>query len=165
MENLAWKKKGDAYYLASPTQELVKLHYELIHKVVFWVSDEVYEVQRSGLWNQRYAVYRNNEEVLSVSHNFWGSKGKINFSDGSNYATDYKYKNNLTLRFLDGESEILSYSVGMENGKRKAIFDIGIALIDAERLLLLATLGMVMFLNIFSEFNDGLNNDLLVLIA
>lgn len=32
--------------------------------------------------------------------------------------------------------------------------NLGIALIDAEKLLLLATLGMVMFLNIFNEFND-----------
>jgi hypothetical protein len=165
MKNLSWKKTGDAYYLASPSEEFVKLLYEA-NKIVFWTNEEVYEVRRSGLWNQRYTVCKNNQEVVSVSHNFWGSKGKISFSDGTLFTSEYKYKNTLTLRFLDRESEILSYHVGMEDGKRKTVFNLGVALVDAERLLLLATLGMVMFLNIFNEFKDSEDDaDILLLVT
>jgi len=166
MKNLSWKKTGDSYYLASRSEELVKLQYEPDNKIVFWMNNEVYEVRRSGLWNQRYSVSRNNREVVSVSHNFWGSKGKINFSDGAQYTSDYKYKNTLTLRFLEGDSEVLSYHVGLDGGKRNAVFNLGVAMVDADRLLLLAALGMVMFLNIFNEFNDeGDGADLLLLVT
>jgi hypothetical protein len=164
MNKLTWNKTGDAYYLASPGEELVKLQYELSGTTVFWFNHEVYEVKRSGFWNQRYTVYKNNQAVVSVSHNFWGSTGNIKFPDGVQYTSDYKYKNLLTLRFLDGAAEILSYHVAINNGKKETIFTPGIALVDAERLLLLATLGMVMFLNIFNEFKDN-DGDLLVLVA
>jgi hypothetical protein len=164
MNTLTWKKVGDAYYLASPSEELVKLQYELTGKNVFWLNHEVYEVRRSGFWNQRYAVYKNNQEVVSVSHNFWGSKGKIQFSDGTHYSSDYNYKNTLTLSFLDAGAEIVSYCVGTENGKQQTILNLGIALVDAERLLVLTTLGMVMFLNIFNEFKED-DGDFLVMVA
>jgi hypothetical protein len=165
MNNLRWYKTGDAYYLASPAEELVKLQFELVGKTLFWMNHEVYEVRRSGFWNQRYAVYKNNKEVVSVSHNFWGSKGNIKFTDGIEYTSDYKYKNTLTLLFLDGDAEILSYHVGNEKGKHQTIFNPGIALVDAERLLLLATLGMVMFLNIFNEFKEDDSSFLLLATA
>lgn len=164
MNNLTWNKTGDAYYLASPAEELVKLQYELIGKTVFWMNHEVYEVKRSGFWNQRYTVYKNNLEVVSVSHNFWGSKGSIKFLDGVQLTSDYKCKNILTLRFLDGNAEILKYHVGTENGKHQTIFNLGIALVDADRLLLLATLGMIMFLHIFNEFKED-DGDILVMVA
>lgn len=155
MKNLAWRKVGDAYYLASAGEELVKLQYELVNKTTFWMNNEVYEVKRSGFWNQRYAVQRNHQEVVNVSHSFWGSTGKISFSDGTRYVSVYQYSNTLTMRFMEGSHEILRYHVGTESGIRKPVFTPGIALVDADKLLLLATLGMVMFLNIFNEFNDG----------
>lgn len=165
MENLYWTKTGDAYYLASPSEELVKLQYDHGDKTLFWSNDEWFEVKRSGLWNQRYSIYKKNQELVSVSHNFWGSKGKLIFADGSQYTSDYNYKNIVTLRFLDGDSEILSYHVGAENGKQKAVLNVGSALIDAEKILLLASLGLVMFLNIFNEFNDGGDEGGLLLLA
>lgn len=164
MNNLTWKKVGDAYYLVSASEELVKLLYELTGTSSFWMNNDIYLVRRSGFWNQRYTVYNNNEEVVSVAHKFWGSKGKIQFSDGAQYVSDYNYKNTLTLRFLDNGTEILSYHVGSENGKQQTVLNLGIALIDAERLLILATLGMVMFLNIFNEFKED-DGDFLVMVA
>jgi hypothetical protein len=154
MQNLLWNKTGDLYYLESPSEKLVQLHYEPANKISFRINDESYELKRTGFWNQRYTVYKNNQVVVKLSHNFWGSTGKINFSDGTQYMSDYKNKNTLALRLLDGESEILSYQEGLEDGKRKAILLLGVALVDAEKILLLATLGMVMFLNIFNEFKD-----------
>ena len=155
MENLSWKKTVDAYFLTSPSEELIKLCYDVDIKKVFWIKDDEYVVKRSGLWNQRYTVYKSNQEVLWVSHDFWGSKGKIKFSDGTQYESDYKYMNTLTLRFFDGESEILSYHVGREEKKRKAIFNPGIALVDTDTILMLSALGMVMFQNLLDEFSDG----------
>lgn len=164
MNNLTWQKKGDAYYLASPIEELVKLQYEPTGSTTFWLNQETFEVKRSGFWNQRYCVFKKNLEIVSVSHNFWGSKGSIKFSNGGYYTSDYTYKNTLTLLFLDGSTEILSYHVSKKNDKHEIILNLGIALVDAERVLILATLGMVMFLNIFNEFKED-NGDLLVLLA
>jgi hypothetical protein len=164
MNSLTWKKTGDAYYLASPAEELVKLQFEDTDRAIFWMSNEIYEVKRSGFWNQRYTVLRDSQEMVSVSHTFWGSQGKLRFVDGARYDCDYNYKNTLTLRFLDTGSEILSYYVGKGGGKPQAIINLGIALVDAERLVILATLGMVMFLNIFNEFKED-DGSLLTMVA
>ncbi len=114
-----------------------------------------YEIHREGFWNQRYIVTKDGKEEATLSHNFWGSKGRIQFAEGITFCSDYKYKNILTLRFLDGESEILRYHVEGDSGKQFAEFSLGIAIVDAEKLLLMTALGMVMFLNIFNEFNGG----------
>lgn len=67
---------------------------------------------------------------------------------------------------MDGDLEILSYHVGMDNGKRNAVLNLGVAMVDADRLLLLTTLGMVIFLNIFNEFKDeGDEADFLLLVT
>ncbi len=162
MNKLTWNKTGDAYFLSSPTEEMVKLQFELNSNTLFWLNHEVYEVKRAGFWNQRYTVYKNSQELLSVSHNFWGSKGTIKFSDGTQYTIDYKYKNTLTLQFLEGSTEILSYHVATDNGRSETVFNLGFALLDAERLLLLATLGMVMFQSIFNEFKEDDGSLLLI---
>lgn len=155
MGNLTWTKSGDQYLLASPKQELVKLRYQSIGKTTFWLNEVTYEVKRSEFSNRRYTVYASDQQVLSLRNNFWGSKGIIQFPDGTQYLSDYTRKNTLTLHFLDPDTEILSYSVETSSGRQQVVLNLGWALLDADRLLLLATLGMVIFLNIFNEFNDG----------
>ena len=155
MENLSWTKSGNHYLMASTSQEFVKLQFQTTGESTFWMNEERYKVKKSGFWNQRYTVYTDNKEVLTLTHNFWGSKGTIHFSDGTQYQSDYAHKNILTLLFLDQHTEILRYSVDSKNGKHQAVLNLGLALVDADRLLLLATLGMVIFLNIFNEFNDS----------
>lgn len=156
MNNLAWRKLGDAYYLASPNEELVKIQLESGSKAVFWMNNEVYEVKRSGFWNQRYAITRGQREIAVVTHTFWGSTGKISLYDGTTCTSEYHYSSKLTMRFAEGSGEILRYQAVTENGVHKPVLTLGISMVDADKLLLLATLGMVMFLNFFNEFeNDG----------
>ncbi len=151
MKNLCWQNKGDAYYLASPFENLVKLHHHPGKQIVFWINDDEYVVRRSGQWNQHYAIYLKNCEVLSVSHDHSRGKGKIKMRDGLQYVSECTFKESLTLRFLDGEASILSYHLRTEDGKQKIYFNPGIVLVDVETILILAALGMVMLLNIYSE--------------
>jgi hypothetical protein len=152
---MKWQKVGSSYLLTSDTEELIRLQYDVTQASVFEMNGGVYTVSKKGFWNQRYHIAKKGFEVGMVSHNFWGSKGAIRFVDGTNYNSDYKYKNVLTLRFMDGESEILNYGVGGEPGKQFAVFSLGIAMIDADKLLIMAALGMIMFLDIFNEFNEA----------
>ena len=97
-------------------------------------------------------------------HSFWGSQGQIRFADGTHYRTDYQGKPLLTLRFLEEQSEILHYRVRGERGKLYAAFSLGYALLDADTLLTMAALGLVIFLDIFYEFTDGSEEENLFLV-
>ncbi len=164
MKNLKWMKVDNVYLLTSSDSEvLIKLHFDLINVSSFEVNGESYFVKRKGFWNQRLSILHKDEEVVSVSHNFWGSKGLVRFGEGTSYQSHFKYKNILTLYLKDQESEILRYSVGGEPGKQFAEISIGIAIVDADKLLIMAGLGMIMFLNIFNEFNSGDDDGLIML--
>lgn len=165
MQHLTWKKKGDAYYLATPDEEVVKLLVEKPCKAIFWLNDEVYEIKRSGFWSPKYAIYNNSKEVLSLSYNFWGGKGKIQFPDGPHYTSSYCCSSTMTLRFMDGDNEILNYGVSNEGINQKVIVNVGIALIDADRLLILVALGMAMFLNMLHEHMEDDDTILIVTAA
>jgi hypothetical protein len=156
-------KKGDAYYLATPEVEIMKLLVEATGKAIFWLNDEVYEVKRAGLWSSRYTICKSNKEVLSLSNNFWGGKGKIQFADGTHYISSYSYSCTMKLRFSDGDSEILQYGVSNEGGKQQVTLNVGIALIDADRLLILAALGMTLFLDMLNQIQDS--DDTILIIA
>lgn len=163
METLQWKKVDNTYFLTSREEELIILQYHPTHKNIFWIGDEAYEVVRSGFWSFRYTITKNGLPWAELKHRFWGSKGDITFADGSQYTSDYHYKNTLTLRFLDHEQEILRYHVGEEENKKKAILTPGIIMADGERLLQLSALGMIIFLSIFNEFDESGGGDLIML--
>jgi hypothetical protein len=163
MGALYWEKTENSYSLISHGEKLITLNYHPVNKNIFWIGEDAYEVVRSGFWNMRYIITKDNQQWAQLRHKFWGSKGDITFADGSNYSSDYLYKNILTLRFLDGGEEILRYHVGEEALKKTAILTPGIALIDGERLLQLAALGMIIFLGIFNEFNESGDGDVIAL--
>lgn len=155
--SLKWKRKGRLYELQQQGEILVQLQYEAAKNCLFKIGNQPFEVQRKGFWNPTYHVLQNETAIASLNHQFWGSKGLIHFQNGAIYQVEYKYKNILTLCISDNDSEILRYFVKSENNKQEGILQLGITMEDAERLLLLVTIAMVVFLSIFNEFNtdDG----------
>lgn len=155
MKELKWKKSGDAYYLSTSTENLVRLHYEHMGHIVFWINREPFEVKQSGFWAQRYAVFKDGNKLVSLSDRFLGSTGEIRFSDGTRYSCLYNQYREFTLHFFDDKNEILNYYLVEEHGKKQAALQLGTTLWDAERLLVLASLGMVVLLFLFEEFKEN----------
>jgi len=166
MADLFWTKTGDAYYLASSTEELVKLQFDGSSKIIFWMNNEVYEVRRLGWWSRSIAILHKHQEVLVATQRSCGSGGTVTFADGAQFLIDYKSSGPFVLRVMDGQSEILRYRASEDHGQKTAILTLGITLIDAERLLQLATLGMVLFLTRFKDCRtSGNDEDILLLVT
>ncbi len=156
MNKPVWKKVGDSYLLTSSEEELIRLNYRVGNACSFAISKMEYSAERKGFWSQHYEVIQNGIKTATLSFNFWGSKGHIQFEDGTRYQSNFTYKNVLTLKFTEGDSEILRYYVNGEPGKQYAAFSLGMVMLDADKLLIMAALGMILFLSIFNEFNsDG----------
>lgn len=156
-DRVKWERNGPLYELKQGTRVLVSLRYEALKTCIFYIGTQVFEIRRQGFWNPAYYITQHETEIASLKHQFWGSKGSIKFAEGTVYQVEYKYKNTLTLCIIDNNTEVLRYFVIQENNKRQAFLQLGIIMEDAERLLLLSTLAMVLFLSIFNEFNgkDG----------
>lgn len=121
----------------------------------FVLNEKNYSIRTSGLWNPSCSVFSGEEEIVKLSYRFWTTKGSIVFKDGSVYESAYTSKGGLKLRFLNKGHEILSYGYVFENKRPLMVFSLGTDMIDAERLLLLAVLGMTMFSGIFREIAGG----------
>jgi hypothetical protein len=134
---------------------LVDLAINLTSTSTFVIGSNIYKVNKKGFFSPVYTILHKEEKVLTLSHSFWGSEGRIVFNDGSVYACNYKNKGGLKIRFMDGEHEILTYGRIMENKKSVPYFSIGISMIDADKLLVLAALGSIMLHCLFSENSVG----------
>ncbi len=151
MQNLTWTRKGSKNLLISDGNVLVTLNIKSTTGADFLLNDREYIISTKGAWNPVCYVTSNGLEILKLTHGFWTSKGKIIFNDGSIYDTEYISKAGIKLRFSNAGNEILSYAVAFENKRAVLHFAIGIEMIDADKLLILAALGMTMFSGIFME--------------
>lgn len=155
MRNLKWIKEDKRYLLKSDESSMIDLTITSAGAASFFIANKQYQVSKKGFFSPAYIVQSEGEEILKLSHGFWGSSGRIAFSDGSVYTSEYKNKGGLKMRFMDGENEILSYGRNVENKKLVPSFSIGISMVDADKLLILAALGVIIFQCLFSEDSSG----------
>lgn len=163
MNNLYWVKEGNKHLLKNEENVLIELGINMVDPSFFTISNKHYSIGRKGFWNAYY-IQEGNMEIAKIVHSFWGSNSRIVFADGSSFTGEYKVKQgNLQLRYLDGDKEILSYKALLEHGKPSFHFSVGTSMVDAEKLLLLAALGKVIFTLLYSDgqSNDDLNAILL----
>ena len=69
------------------------------------------------------------------------------------------------MRFTDAGNEILCYGLAFENKHPIVTFTIGMEMIDAEKLLILSALGMVLFAGIYREIGGDSDATTLALLA
>jgi hypothetical protein len=152
-----WNKEGELYKLTNGNETLLTLRYSLSKATTFQIGKQQYTIEKKGFWRPYYLICKGETLVASLRHDFWGSKGRLELANHTLYQVEYKFKNTLTLRFLHQEQEILSYHVETNGVVSKAVFRVGIVIVDEELLLILAATGMTIFLGIFNEFNtdDG----------
>ncbi|MFN7118052.1 MAG: hypothetical protein ACK4TA_14725 [Saprospiraceae bacterium] len=162
MNTLRWERRDQHYELKQQHETLVRLQYDAIKDCVFSLGNQQYAIHRAGFWNPVYIILQQHKTIATLRHSFWGSGGNIQFSDSAVYQVEYKYKNTLTLCILDADKELLRYYVIKENNKNQGFLQLGIHMEDAERLLQLATLAMVVFLSIFNEFNSNGGDDVII---
>ncbi len=160
MKDLRWEKDGNGVYqLQNGTETLVRLFYSATGKPSFELGGTHYAVARKGFWNIRYVARRTRpaqqEEHLSFSHNFWGQGGTLTFSDGSVYKAAYKLSKTLSLLIRDQSGrQVLSYHVENPAPGAKTVLQPGNDFLDGDKLLVMAALGMIVFLGMFNEFNN-----------
>jgi hypothetical protein len=165
MEKLNWTKKGHTHILKNGESVLLTLHIHPTTGADFILNGKEYTIGTKGIWSRYYYITSGENEILKLTHNFWSSKGKITFNDGSECTNEYTSKGGLKLRFADAENEILSYSMVFENKKPTLKFKLGLEMIDAEKLLILAALGMTLFSGILQEIGGDGDAATMVLLA
>jgi hypothetical protein len=151
MKNIKWIQQGQKYFLKNDEALLLTLN---IHPTIgadFKLNNKTYEICTKGNWNPTWCINVDGTEIVKLISGFWSSKGKIMFSDGTEYSNEFTSKGGLKMRFLDSGNEILSYEVVFENKRPALAFTLGIEMVDAEKLLILAAFGMTIFSNIFKE--------------
>jgi hypothetical protein len=155
VNNLKWISDGQKKMLMSEGHILVSLHIRSAINAEFLLNDKTYSIRTKGIWNPSYGVFSADQEIITLSYSFWTTKGRIVFNDGAVYESAYTSKGGLKLRFLNNGHEILSYGYVFENKRPSMVFSLGTDMIDAEKLLLLAALGMTMFSGVFMEIAGG----------
>ena len=155
MINIKWLIKDSQYTLESENETLVNLTNIPGKNPVFTLNNTEYIVSLKGFWNPSYYIHCNKQEVVKITHSIWVSKGIIAFQDGTNYVSKYSNKGGLSLTFWQEETELLKYSIGFENKKPILNFSIGTAIIDADKLLILSTIGMIIFSGVYNEMASG----------
>lgn len=159
MNNLHWVKENGKHLLKNDATVLIELLINVTGQSSFTINEKQYTIGRKGFWNAYYYINDGSTEIVKIVHSFWGSNGKIAFTDGSSFTSEYKAKSGtLNMRFLDGDKEILSYKSLIENNKPMLQFTIGTSMVDAEKLLLLAALGKVLFSTLFNDGNSSDND-------
>jgi hypothetical protein len=165
MNNLYWIKENGIHLLKHNDTILVELSINIIGNSLFIIDQKNYTISRKGFWNDYYYITDGSTELVRITHNFWGSNGKISFSDGSCFVSEYKTKGGvLYMRFIDGDREILCYKTVLEKQNHSSQFQVGTSMVDAEKLLLLSALGKVLFATLFNDGNsvdDGATSILL----
>ena len=155
MKNIKWINQGEKHYLKNDEETLIELTIIPLKKPSFIINQKQYNVSSKGFWNPSYIVSCNEQEVVKVSHSLWGNGGRIVFADAKIYTTKYTNKGGLKLKFLKDENEILVYGIEFINKKPILSFNIGTTMIDAEKILILSAIGMIIFSSIFKEMATG----------
>ena len=146
MSQLFWKKNSDnSSALYNGTLDLVHISTQSNGKSIFSISGIVYHIELKGFWLPQYVITSNDMVILSVKHDFWGSSGTIHFNDGTSCKCKYSGTASRSLTFFSNEHELLTYQFSINNGLIKIELRIGTELIDADKLLILSTLGYVMY--------------------
>ena len=155
MINIKWQIKDYQYTLESENETLVSLTNIPGKNPVFKINNEEYIVSLKGFWNPSYYIHCNQQEIAKITHSMWVSKGTISLHDGTEYISKYSNKGGLSLTFWHDETVVLKYSIGIENKKPILNFSIGTALIDADKLLIISTIGMIIFSGVYKEMSSG----------
>jgi hypothetical protein len=155
MRNVKWNINGNQYILKSTEEVLVKLTIEPGINPVFTLNEVDYVFSHKGFWNPSFFIHDKQKEIVKITHSLWGSNGKLDFNDGTVFISTYSNKGNLSLTFLQEENEILKYEIVFNNKKPVLQFTIGTSIIDADKVLILAATGMIMFSTIYKEIASG----------
>jgi hypothetical protein len=167
MKNLKWIKEDQNYFLKSDDASLIKINITSVNFADFILNEKEFVIRKKGAWNPAYYVTESGKEIIKLTHSFWGSKGKIICWDDTVYKCEYINKGGLKVRFLDEENELLSYYLSLESKQQPINFNLGTSMEDAEKLLLLVALGMLLFTSLIGEnySNNEDNSSLLLFVA
>ena len=151
MKNLQWQKTQNAYLLKNEEEVLLDLTLNPAKTSYFTLDNKKFSIKITGFWQPIYSVFEGDNEIAKLTHNFWGSDGKISFNDDTFFTSQYKYKGGFKLIFADGENEVLRDGTEVIEKKHEVTFSVGFAMVDAEKLLILAALGKVIFTTLYME--------------
>jgi hypothetical protein len=162
MKNLTWTKEGNFDLLKNNDETLITLSVKPCGASTFIIAGVSYQVVKKGFWKPVCCVVANNQEILTLETGFWTTNGTVTFRDGTVFRNDYRSNGKLAVRFFTEQAEILAYSYTLNGGTPKITFSIGNAILDVEKLLILAALGFVMFSTFFREMSAS--SDVIILV-
>ena len=163
--NLQWTKEGNKHLLKNDGYTQIELTIQTGGKSICIINGIQYIISSKGFWQPVYQIQKEGVEILKLTHSFWGSNGTIQFENGSTYSLKYTTGSNFKLIFRDAENDIITYGTARANNQLAMTYHIGISMVDADKILLLSALGMVIFYSMCREFmSDDDTNSLNLLL-
>ncbi len=165
MSNLQWTKEGDKHLLKNDGTAQIELTIQSGGKSNCIINGIQYTISSKGFWQPIYQIKKDDVEILKLTHSFWGSNGTLHFEDRSTYSLKYTTGSNFKLIFRDADDDIITFGTTRVNNKLEMTYNIGISVVDADKVLLLSALGMVIFSGMYREpMSDDDTNSLNLLL-
>ena len=159
---LTWTFKKKKIILQSDTATIVELIEEKHSKSSFELDGKKYQLRNIGFWNPKTIIEEDGKQLLALTRHFLGSKGSIEFENGSAYSCKVRNSPLVKLSFFDkNDKEILSYKLDASR-KPRTILSILDHSINEKELLMLLILGCFSFKGIVQENDD---TDLIVMMS
>ncbi|MFY7965579.1 MAG: hypothetical protein ACOVO1_11820 [Chitinophagaceae bacterium] len=155
MQNLHWKKVDNTHFLCGENETLLTLQINTNGNSSFKINSKEYTISKKGFWNPVIHIDAENTHILTLTHSLWGNSGRVVFYDGKTYTSYFKTGSHFKYSFLNNDREILSYNNIFVDKKSYLQFQIIEALLDADKLLILAALGM----KVFSTYSKEISGD------
>ena len=154
-KDLQWHKQNDLFLLKSNNETLITLNYKLGGKSTFSILSINYQCESKGFINQKLVVTANQQKILEVKTEFWGSNSILTFADGTLVKQGFKHNGKLALRYFNHDGNILVCSFETIDRKIKQTFSVGDVFFETEKFLILAALGMITFRPFIMEISGG----------
>lgn len=152
MINLKWQQNNDWLSLEKEGEVLLVMTVPFAGRCLFRIGTREYRIQPKGLWNPNWFVLIGDAEEARLTHKVWSTKARLKFADGALYTCRYTSSPFLQLQFLQGEEETISLGIRTTSpGRWELLFNVGKVLPDADRLLILAAIGMAKFYGVAKE--------------
>jgi hypothetical protein len=159
---LSWTFKKKKIILQSGDETIVELTEEKHSRASFELDGKKYIIRNEGFWNAKTIIEKDGKQKLILKRNFLGSKGNIEFKNGSLYSCNIRNSPLAQLSFFNSEEKEVLYYKLEATLKLKTVLNIVDHSVNENELLMLIILGCYSFKGIVKENDDS---DLIVLAA
>jgi len=149
-DQIIWRKENDMWYLYQDEEVLIQLITLKNHQYELYFNDQKYALFKTQSWRSNWRLVQDNgRELLHLGYNFFDTKGKLAFEDGTTYTVHYDKLPQFSISIYDDvkKMRIISYHLDESYlGHKEPRMSIETKELPTETLLSLLSLGMGLLL-------------------